>query len=117
MSVLQQENHLKVLRLVDGNPHLNQRGLAEALGVSLGKTNYCLKALVDKGMIKVQNFRGSQNKMAYIYLLTPLGIAEKADLTAHFLKRKLAEYESLEVEIRTMQRELEGANDPKGLNR
>ncbi|MEI6300059.1 MAG: MarR family EPS-associated transcriptional regulator [Betaproteobacteria bacterium] len=105
MSSLQEENHLKVLRLLVDNPRLNQRDLADALGVSLGKTNYCLKALVDKGLIKIQNFRSSQNKLAYAYLLTPLGIAEKANLTTHFLKRKVAEYESLKHEIEMLKQE------------
>jgi EPS-associated MarR family transcriptional regulator len=106
VSTFQEENHLKVLRLLAGNSSLNQRELAKALGVSLGKTNYCLRALIEKGLVKVRNFRGSQNKMAYAYLLTPLGIAEKAHLTARFLKRKLAEYESLKVEIHAMRCEL-----------
>lgn len=87
---------------------MNQRDLADALGISLGKTNYCIKALVEKGLIKVQNFRNSQNKLAYAYLLTPLGIAEKAHLTARFLRRKLAEYESLNREIELLKREVGG---------
>ncbi len=106
MSDSQEENHLKVLRLLMENSHMNQRDLADALGVSLGKTNYCIKALVEKGLIKVQNFRNSQNKLAYAYLLTPLGIAEKANLTACFLRRKLAEYESLNREIELLKREV-----------
>ncbi|MES2361142.1 MAG: MarR family EPS-associated transcriptional regulator [Pseudomonadota bacterium] len=106
MSSLQDENYLKVLRLLVENPHLNQRELADALGVSLGKTNYCIKALLEKGLIKMQNFRNSQNKLAYAYLLTPLGIAEKANLTARFLRRKLTEYESLNREIELLKREV-----------
>lgn len=106
---LQDENHLKVLRLLEDNPRMNQRDLAEALGVSLGKTNYCLKALLDKGLIKILNFRNSQNKLAYSYLLTPTGIAEKAELTKRFLKRKVAEYESLKREIETLKLEVEQA--------
>lgn len=106
MSNSHEENHLKVLRLLVENSHMNQRDLADALGVSLGKINYCIKALVEKGLIKVQNFRNSQNKLAYAYLLTPLGIAEKANLTARFLRRKLAEYESLNHEIELLKREV-----------
>lgn len=100
------------MRLLVSNPSLSQRELAEALGVSLGKTNYCLKALLDKGLIKVQNFRNNQNKLAYAYLLTPLGIAEKTKLTAHFLRRKVAEYEGLTREIELLKREVLDQNPP-----
>ena len=96
---MQDEIHLKVLRLLQDSPQLNQREMAEALGVSLGKTNYCLKALMDKGYVKMQNFISSHNKLAYSYLLTPSGISEKAHLTTQFLKRKVAEYEALKNEI------------------
>lgn len=85
---------------------MNQRNLSEALGLSLGKTNYCIKALLNKGLIKVQNFRNSQNKLAYSYLLTPSGIAAKAELTACFLKRKMNEYESLKHEIEALRNEV-----------
>lgn len=104
-----EESYLQVLRLLQANPRVNQRGVADALGISLGKTNYCLKALLNKGLIKVQNFRNSDNKLAYAYLLTPAGIAEKANLTARFLKRKVSEYEALNHEIQQLKRELEGA--------
>lgn len=106
---LQDENHLKVLRLLAANPHLSQRDLAGALGVSLGKTNYCLKALLGKGFIKMQSFNKSSNKLAYAYLLTPTGIAEKAGLTVRFLARKLAEYESLTLEIEALKVEMSKA--------
>jgi EPS-associated MarR family transcriptional regulator len=102
-----EESHLQVLRLLQTNPRVNQRGLADALGISLGKTNYCLKALMSKGLIKVQNFRSSDNKLAYAYLLTPSGMAEKSKLTAKFLKRKLAEYESLQAEIEQLKTEID----------
>jgi EPS-associated MarR family transcriptional regulator len=104
---LHDENHLRVLRLLEANPRMNQRDLAEAMGVSLGKTNYCLKALLGKGLIKMQNFRNSQNKLAYTYLLTPSGIVEKSNLTARFLKRKIMEYESLKQEIESLKREVD----------
>ena len=103
---MQDEIHLKVLRLLQDSPQLNQREMAEALGVSLGKTNYCLKALMDKGYVKMQNFMSSHNKLAYSYLLTPSGISEKAQLTTQFLKRKVAEYEALKNEITMLELEV-----------
>ena len=102
---LQDENHLKVLRLLEANPHLSQRDLASALGVSLGKTNYCLQALLGKGFIKMQSFNKSSNKLAYAYLLTPTGISEKAGLTVRFLARKVAEFDSLRLEIEALKSE------------
>ena len=106
---LQEENHLKVLRLLEVNPQLSQRDLADALGVSLGKTNYCLKALLDKDFIKMQSFNKSQNKLAYAYLLTPTGITEKAGLIVRFLARKVAEFESLTLEIEELKSEVNQA--------
>jgi EPS-associated MarR family transcriptional regulator len=106
---LHEENHLKVLRLLQVNPQLSQRDLADALGISLGKTNYCLKALVGKGFIKMQSFQKSPNKLAYAYLLTPVGIAEKAGLTMRFLTRKVAEFESLTLEIEALKFEVNQA--------
>ena len=106
---LQEENHLKVLRLLEVNPQLSQRNLADALGISLGKTNYCLKALLGKGFIKMQSFNKSQNKLAYAYLLTPMGITERAGLTVRFLARKVAEFESLTLEIEALKSEVNQA--------
>ncbi len=103
---LQEENHLKVLRLLEANPQLSQRDLADALAVSLGKTNYCIQALLGKGLIKMESFRKSQNKLAYAYLLTPTGVAEKAGLNARFLARKVAEYENLRHEIEALKSEI-----------
>ncbi|CAM3877082.1 MarR family EPS-associated transcriptional regulator [Castellaniella denitrificans] len=100
-----EENHLKVLRLLEADPGLSQRDLSQALGISLGKTNYCVRALLDKGLIKMQNFRSSGNKLGYAYLLTPAGIAAKADLTRSFLKIKIQEYEMLKREIEDLQQE------------
>ena len=94
-----------MLRLLEGNPQMNQRDLAAAARVSLGKTNYCINALLDKGLIKVQNFKSSKRKLAYAYLLTPAGIAEKATLTQRFLKRKMEEYEALKAEIDQLKQE------------
>ena len=100
------EIQLRVLRLLEANPQMTQRELAEALGVSLGKTNFCIKALFEKGLIKLQDFQSNRHKLAYSYLLTPTGIAEKSAITARFLARKMAEYEQLRVEIASLQHEI-----------
>ena len=100
----------RVLRLIEQNPELNQRDLAKELGVSLGKTNYVLKALISKGMVKLENFNKSPNKLSYAYLLTPTGISEKSQLTVTFLKSKTEEYEQLKAEIENLQKEISGAN-------
>ncbi|MFZ6849867.1 MarR family EPS-associated transcriptional regulator [Undibacterium sp. RuRC25W] len=101
-----EDAYLEVMRLLDTNPHMSQREIAAALGVSLGKANYCLKALLDKGWLKMQNFQGSTNKLAYAYLLTPKGIVEKSEITARFLKRKMHEYENLRSLINMLQAEV-----------
>ena len=95
----QEDNAFRVMRLLQANPDLTQRELAQELGVSVGGLNYCLKALIDKGWVKMQNFSQSKNKFGYVYILTPTGMAEKAELTSRFLKRKMSEYEALKVEI------------------
>ncbi len=104
-----EESHLKVLRLLETDPALSQRELSHALGISLGKTNYCMRALLDKGLIKMQNFRNSDSKLGYAYLLTPAGIVAKAELTRDFLKRKMREYEILKHEIEQLRQEVEGS--------
>ena len=96
-----------LLKTLEGNPGLSQRDLAKRLGVSLGKVNYCLNALIEKGCLKVNNFRNSENKMAYAYLLTPHGVEERARITVRFLKYKMREYEQLRAEINELQREAE----------
>ena len=101
-----EERNLNALRLLQENPQMSQRELAEELGVSLGATNYCLKALVDKGWVKLENFQKNPNKLGYLYLLTPMGIAAKTMLTARFLQRKLTEYEKLKVEIEILEAEV-----------
>lgn len=103
------------MRILTENPDLTQRELAEKLGVSVGGLNYCLKALIGKGWIKVQNFAHSKNKFGYVYVLTPRGIAQKAALTSSFLKRKMEEYESLRAEIMALKEEIgdEDAGDFK----
>ncbi len=93
------ETDLRTLQLLAHQPKLNQRELAGELGVSLGKVNYCLKALLAKGFLKAQNFKNSKNKLAYAYVLTPAGIAARAELTAEFLQVKLLEYERLTAQI------------------
>ena len=94
-----QDIRLDLLRKLESNPHLNQRELSREMGVSLGKVNYCMKKLTEMGLIKLSNFTHNQNKMGYVYLLTPRGIEEKSRLTFSFLKRKLIEYEILKKEI------------------
>ena len=104
------ERHLRVLRLLEDNPDMTQRQLADLLGVSVGATNYCLKALVDKGWVKLENFQRNPNKLGYLYLLTPSGIAAKTQLTASFLKSKLEEYEVLKAEIEELKSEVDGTD-------
>lgn len=102
----QEDTYFRVLRILKENPDLTQRELAEKLGVSVGSLNYCLKALIEKGWIKMQNFSQSKNKFGYVYILTPKGISEKAALTSNFLKRKLSEHEALKLEIESLNLEL-----------
>jgi EPS-associated MarR family transcriptional regulator len=96
----------KIFRIIEENPEINQRMLADMLGISLGKTNYCIQALIEKGWLKVNNFKNSNNKLAYVYLLTPIGIEEKALLTVRYLKRKIGEYEELKREIDELSKEV-----------
>ena len=102
---LHEATHFQVLRLLESNPQISQRDLAKALGFSLGKANYCLNALLGQGLLKMQNFQGSNSKLAYAYLLTPAGIAEKAGLTRRFLKSKMEEYEQLKLEIESLKQQ------------
>lgn len=97
--------HYKLMRLLEANPQMSQRDMARELGISLGKANYCLRALIRKGWIKANNFTNSHNKAAYMYLLTPRGIEQKASLTVRFLQSKVREYEALRAEIEQMQLE------------
>lgn len=103
----------RVLRLLEDRPDLSQRDISESLGVSLGATNYMLKALIEKGQIKVGNFRASNNKMRYAYILTPKGIETKARLTTGFLQRKYAEYAALKAEIEALEIEMSGGQGPQ----
>ncbi len=105
---MSEETRLDILRILTEAPDINQRQLAQRLGVSLGKTNYCLQALIEKGLVKANNFRNSQHKSTYLYLLTPSGIEEKGELTVRFLHNKMAEYDALKVEIDLLHREVHG---------
>jgi len=94
------QDHFDVLRKIQKNPQSTQRELAEELGFSLGKLNYCLKALQTKGLVKIQNFKKNPKKINYIYILTPKGIAEKTKLTINFMRRKMQEYDELKKELK-----------------
>ena len=98
-------DQFELLRKIQKNPNFSQRELANELGVSLGKLNYCLKALKNKGLIKIQNFKKNPNKLNYIYVITPKGIAEKAKLTINFMKMKMKEYEDLKEELEKINKE------------
>jgi len=100
------EDVLRVLQALKKNPEMTQRDLARMVGISLGKANFILKALIQKGLVKTHNFKNSSNKKAYLYVLTPWGIEEKARITYRFLKRKMQEYEQLEEQIRVLRREV-----------
>jgi len=104
---LETEESLKVLREIGANPKLTQRELSSRLGLSLGKINFLMRALIEKGLIKADNFKNSNNKSAYLYFLTPMGIEEKAKTTYRFLKRKMKEYEKLEIEIEQLKKEVD----------
>ena len=93
------ENNFKVLRIIKKNPNLSQRELANNLDFSLGKLNYCLKALKEKGLVKMKNFSSNSNKIGYVYILTPKGIREKTKLTVNFMKKKMKEYDELKKEL------------------
>jgi EPS-associated MarR family transcriptional regulator len=101
-----EEVRYKLMRLLESNPKISQRDVARELGISLGKVNYCVQALVRKGWVKATRFKNSQNKAAYMYLLTPRGIEEKASLTVEFLRIRMREYEVLRAEIEQMQRDV-----------
>ena len=110
---LQEDTNFRLMQLLHDNPHISQREMAKALGLSFGGINYCLNALIEKGLVKIQNFSQNQNKFSYSYLLTPSGISEKATLTGSFLKRKLQEYETLKAEINALKLEIEIENGQK----
>lgn len=103
------DHQLPLLKMLHSHPHLSQRELAEEMDISLGKVNYCLRALLEKGLIKLENFHHSSNKRKYAYLLTPAGIEEKTRITMAFLRRKQAEYDALALEINSLKQELDHA--------
>lgn len=103
--MLTDEYRYKILKVLEAHPAISQRDLARELGVSLGRINFCLKALMDVGLLKASNFKNSNNKLAYMYYLTPKGIEEKSAITARFLKLKLQEYAHLAAEIETLRQE------------
>jgi len=105
--------HFRVLDLLEQNPEASQREIADALGVSLGAVNYCMHALIEKGLVKVANFKASRNKLGYVYVLTPEGIAHRASLAVKFIERKLAEYHVLKREIERLQLEYHARPDTK----
>ncbi len=113
---IQEDTHFRIMRILQDNPDLTQRELADKLGMSVGGLNYCLNALIDKGFVKMANFSKSKNKFKYVYLLTPQGIAEKVAVTSRFLKRKMEEYDALKVEIEALKAEVD-ENDISGLKK
>ncbi len=106
--MLDDATRYQLLKLLTEHPEMTQRELAAAMGISLGKTNYCINALIEKGMVKSGNFRRNPNKDVYAYLLTPEGVQEKARVTVRFLHRKMAEYDTLQAEIAALRREVDG---------
>jgi EPS-associated MarR family transcriptional regulator len=104
--MLSDEIRYKLMRVLQEKPDMSQRALAKELGISLGKVNFCLQALIKKGLVKAKNFSNSENKMAYMYLLTPRGVEQKASLAIRYLNAKKSEYESLRKEINLLQDEL-----------
>ena len=103
---MSEEIHYHVLKYIESNPSITQRELAKELEVSVGKANYCLKALIDKGWVKANNFKNSNKKLAYFYILTPSGIEQKARITVNFLKRKMHDFEELKQEIEMLKNEV-----------
>ncbi|MCD1636371.1 MarR family EPS-associated transcriptional regulator [Martelella mediterranea] len=106
-SKTQEDVRFRVLRLLQENPEMSQRDIADAVGISVGGVHYCLNALIEKGIVKLGNFSAAQDKRRYAYILTPKGLSEKAALTSRFLKRKMEEYEALKEEIDALQSEIE----------
>ena len=114
---LQEDTHFRVLRLLQENPEMSQRELAAAVGVSVGGIHYVLNALIEKGWVKLGNFKAAEDKRRYAYVLTPKGISEKAAITRRFLIRKIQEYEALRAEIDTLRAEITDTASAKINNR
>jgi EPS-associated MarR family transcriptional regulator len=113
-TLIQEDTSYRILRILQANPEINQRELARHLGMSLGGLNYCLRALMDKGYVKLDNFQNSKHRFKYVYLLTPAGLAQKVAMTGRFLKRKMDEYEALRVEIQSLQAEVQAGEVAAG---
>ncbi len=111
---IQEEARFQILRRLHENPELTQRELGERVGVSLGAVNYCLKEMIERGLVKAGNFSKSSNKLGYAYVLTPAGISEKTMLTGRFLIKKLAEYRQLKIEIDSLTRDVAGRDGQPG---
>ena len=109
-SNLQEDTKFRLMQLLNENPQMSQRKMARALGMSFGGINYCLSALIEKGLVKIENFSQNQNKFGYRYLLTPSGLSEKTKLTSIFLKRKMIEYKNLKKEIDSLNLELQNGD-------
>lgn len=116
---LQEDARFRILRLLQQNPEMSQRDLADAVGIGLGSVNYCLNALVEKGLVKLGNFSAAEDKRRYAYILTRKGMAEKVVLTQRFLRRKMAEYDTLKAEIDELHEEIELATklEPSSLDK
>jgi len=114
--MLTDETRYRILKLLESEPQASQRRIANELGISVGRVNFCLQALINKGLIKVNNFRNSSNKRAYLYLLTPNGIEERARVTTRFLRVKLAEYEALTRELDELRSEAARPGSPQQAN-
>lgn len=108
---LADEIRYRLLRYLERHPHASQRELAAELGVSVGKVNYCVRALIERGWVKMRNFRSSPHKLSYAYILTPKGIEEKVSVTSRFLRRKIDEYNALSEEIERLTREVNEGGD------
>lgn len=106
---LREDARYRVLRLLQDDPNISQRDIADKLGISLGGVNYCMRGLIEKGLVKLKNARKSERKLQYAYLLTPRGIAEKSEMTARFLRRRMREYEALKVEIEAVSTDADNA--------
>lgn len=109
--IYQDDVSLRLMRLLEQNPSLSQRALASELGLSLGKTNFCIQALIEKGWLKARNFKNSDHKFAYVYALTPKGVRQRAKATVGFLQRKRAEYEALAAEIKRLESEVAASRE------
>ena len=103
--MLSDEYRYRILKHLEADPRISQRDLAKVLGISLGRANYCLQALIERGLVKANNFRNAKNRRGYAYYLTPKGMEEKARITLAFLKLKMAEYETLKTEIESLKKE------------